>query len=210
MDGSPAQTAPQPLVPDRTLPGRDVVDATERPRIAAQDAPGSQRSPFHRAVPVDGRIAIVRARRVVLADRAQQGADGPLIDLDQKQQRVLHCALPPGSRPGFRGAAAELLSVVAPVGLQPFGAPPSSRCNAASRSRASWSCSAAPAPGRARTTTRLPAGSRSSRSRMRWRSLRLTLLRTTATPTALLTTKPARAGGTYSPAACGSVAPLRK
>ncbi|AJC57256.1 hypothetical protein GZL_04678 [Streptomyces sp. 769] len=209
-DGGPAQTAPQPLMPNRTLPGRDVVDATERPRVAPQNAPGGQRSPLHRAVPVDGCVAIVRTRRVVLADRAQQRADGPLVDLDQKQQRVLHCALPPGSRPGFPGPAARPPSVTAPVGLQPFGAPPSSRSKAASRSRASWSYSAAPAPGRARTTTRLPAGSRSSRSRTRWRSLRLTLVRTTAPPTALLTTKPARAGGTLPPAACGSVAPLRQ
>ncbi len=43
---------------------------------------------------------------------------------------------------------------------------------------------------------------------MRWRSLRFTRLRTTAPPTALLTTKPARAGGALPPDACGSLSPL--
>ena len=102
-----------------------MVDAAGRPRIAPQDAPGGQRGPLHRTVPVDGRVAVVRARRVVPADRAQQGADGPLVQLDQCQQRVLHCALPPGVGSGARGA----------LSAQPPGQPPLQR--AASRSRAS-------------------------------------------------------------------------
>lgn len=53
-------------------------------------------------------------------------------------------------------------------------------------------------------------GSSASRSRTRWRSLRFTAVRTTAPPTALLTTKPARGGGTVSPVTCGSISPLRR
>src|SRR5919108_4580358 len=171
----------QNFVPPRTLARRDMVHTAQRPRIAPEDAPGRECRSLDRTVPVDGRVAVVRARRVVLAHRPEQRTDGPLVQLDQSQQRVLHRA-----------------------------PPPSSRCSAASRSRASCAWSASPAPGSARTTTRLPGGNRSTRSRIRWRSLRFTLLRTTAPPTALLTTKPARVGGALSPGACGSVAPLRR
>lgn len=77
--------------------------------------------------------------------------------------------------------------------------------SAASSSRASSTWSASAAPGCARTTTRLPGGSWDRRSRSRCRNRRFTRLRTTALPTALLTTKPARTGGTSPPDACGSV-----
>src|SRR5690606_15448199 len=119
----------QHLVPSRTLARRDMVHTTQRPRVAAQDAPGRERRALDGTVPVDGCVAVVGARRVVLADRPQQRTDRPLVDLDQSQQRVLHRA-----------------------------PPPSSRCRAASRSRASCAWSASPAPGSARTTTRLPGG----------------------------------------------------
>src|SRR5690606_2993921 len=145
------------------------------------DAPGRECCALDGTVPVDGRVAVVGTRWVVLAHGAQQRTDRPLVELDQGQQRVLHRVPPPRSR-----------------------------CRAASRSRASSAWSASPAPGSARTTTRLPGGSWSTRSRIRWRSLRFTLLRTTAPPTALLTTKPARVGGALSPGACGSVATLRR
>src|SRR5689334_18993980 len=153
----------QQFVPPRTLALRNMVHTAQRPRIAPEDAPGGQCRSLDRTVPVDGCVAVSGARRVVLADRPEQRADRPLIQLDESKQWVLHRA-----------------------------PPPSSRCRAASRSRASCSWSASPAPGSARTTTRLPGGKRSTLSRIRWRSLRFTLLRTTAPPTALLTTKPAR------------------
>jgi hypothetical protein len=50
------------------------------------------------------------------------------------------------------------------------------------------------AAGSARTTSSDPGGSDASRGRTRWRRRRRTLLRTTALPTVLDTTKPARAG----------------
>lgn len=65
---------------------------------------------------------------------------------------------------------------------------------AASRSAASRSYVRSAAPGSARTTRVVPAGSVVNRSRTRCRNRRRTLLRTTAPPTALETTKPARAG----------------
>ncbi len=115
-------------------------------------------------VPVDGRVAVVGARRVVLAHRAQQRTDRPLVELDQCQQRVLHRAPLPA-------AAAE---------RRP-GLGPAVRGRRRPRGQRSYHYQAT-------------GGSWSIRSRIRWRSLRFTLLRTTAPPTALLTTKPARAG----------------
>src|SRR4051794_16119996 len=171
----------QHFVPPRALALGDMVHSAQRPRIAPQNAPGGECRALDGTVPVDGRVAVVGTRRVVLAHRPEQRTDRPLVQLDQSQQRVLHRA-----------------------------PPPSNRSMAASRSWASCAWSASPAPGSARTTTRLPGGNRATRSRIRWRSLRLTLLRTTAPPTALLTTKPARVGGALSPGACGSVAPLRR
>ncbi len=157
-----------------------MIHTAGRPRIAPQNAPGGKRRSLHRTVPVDRRVPIVRARRVVATDRPEQRADRPLVQLDQRKQWILHRA---------------------PL--------PSSRSRAASRSRASCSWDASPEPGNARTTTRLPGGSTDRRSRTRWRSCRFTRVRTTAPPTALLTTKPARAGKALSPGACGSGSPLR-
>ena len=135
----------------------------------------------------------MRARRVEATHRPQQGADRPLVDPNEPHEQVLH-TVTPGSAPGpsVRAAGRPLR--------------PSSRSNAASRSRARTAWSAFAAGGNARTTTRLPAGSRANRSWTRWRSRRLTTLRTTAGPTALLTTKPARGGGACSTSACGSSA----
>src|SRR5437868_3611214 len=68
------------------------------------------------------------------------------------------------------------------------------RSSATSSSAARFSYRADAAGGLARTTSRLPLGSLDSRSRIRCRSRRFTLLRTTALPTALLTTNPTSGG----------------
>jgi hypothetical protein len=68
-----------------------------------------------------------------------------------------------------------------------------SRRSAASRSVPSSMLVAVAAGGKARMTNELPAGSVPSRSATRCRSRRCTRCRTTELPTALLTTKPARA-----------------
>lgn len=163
-------------MPPRSLSRGNMIHTTRRPRIAPQDAPGGKRRTLHRAVSVDGRVPIVRARRVVTTDRSQQRTDRPLIQLDQGKQRILH--------------------------RTPL---PVSRSRAASRSRASCSWDASPEPGNARTTTRLPGGSTDRRSRTRWRSWRFTRVLTTAPPTALLTTKPARTGKALPPVRAGQV-----
>ena len=70
--------------------------------------------------------------------------------------------------------------------------------NTASRSAPSSSLEALAAGGKARTTTSVPAARSGRRSRIRCRSRRVTRCRTTALPTALLTTKPTRDGSPCS------------
>lgn len=82
----------------------------------------------------------------------------------------------------------------APVSFRgPRGRPPRARATASARSRLSSAKSRSAALGVARTTTSVPAGQDRICSATAWRSRRFTLLRTTALPTALETTKPARA-----------------
>ena len=76
--------------------------------------------------------------------------------------------------------------------------------SAASRSSASSGYPRTAAPGSARTTTEVPGGSPGSRSLIRWRRRRRTLLRSTALPTVLGTTKPARAGRSAPPVGAGA------
>jgi len=79
--------------------------------------------------------------------------------------------------------------------------PPCRRSNASStrsRSAARSAWQAVAARGVARTTSRLPPGSNPRYPRARWRSRRRTVFLTTAEPTALLTTKPTRAGSWLS------------
>lgn len=68
------------------------------------------------------------------------------------------------------------------------------RANAASRSAASATDDAPAAGANARTTSRVPAGNDEILLATRWRNWRRTRFRTTAPPTALLTTNPARTG----------------
>ena len=81
------------------------------------------------------------------------------------------------------------------------------RCKAAARSASRVAAGAPAAGGKARTTTRHPAGSRFTCDRIRWRSWRLTRLRTTADPTARLTTKPT--SGSLRRVASGSTCTTR-
>ncbi len=88
---------------------------------------------------------------------------------------------------------------------RPHQAP--ARCKAAWRSTSKVDAGASPAGGSARTTTRQPDGSRSTCDRIRCRSRRFTRLRTTAPPTARLTTKPT--SGSLSRVASGSTCTTR-
>src|SRR5262249_52193764 len=148
---------------------RNVVDTAGAPRVTAQDPPAGEDGALRRAVRLDRLVAVVRAGRVVPADVAEVGGDRLLVEPDQTHQQVLHRR--PRSRPGR-----------------------SSFASAPWRSAARTEEGVPAAGGSARTTSSPPAGIRSMRSATRWRSRRFTRLRTTAVPTALLTTKPARAG----------------
>src|SRR5690606_32499763 len=125
-----------------------------------------------------------RAARVVAADLAVQRADqqpvGPQQTDQQPAQRVVVPQRLAHGAPRRLGVAHRR----APVGEE------ANRSRARSRSRPRSSEDADPAAGSARTATTDPAGSRSSRSATWARSRRLTRLRSTALPTALLTTKP--------------------
>jgi len=122
---------------------------------------------------VDG---VRTARRVEAAGRGQPGRDPALVETHRDQCRASD---PPGrrrERPAHRRRPAD-----------------STRDSAESTSGPSSALEAAAAWGSARTTTSAPAGIRSSRARRRCRSRRCTRCRTTAPPTARLTTKPTRA-----------------
>lgn len=117
-----------------------------------------------------GLQSIGRTRGVVAAHLAVQRTDGETVALEQPDQHGLDRREPSHRRDVRHRAPA--------------------RTSAASRCSARVALSADCAAGRARTTTRDPRGNLSTRSRIRWRSWRLTRLRSTAEPTALLTTKP--------------------
>ena len=116
-----------------------------------------------------GLQSVGRTRRMVAAHLAVERADGEAVGLEHPDQDGLH--RPADDRQDRAHHAPA-------------------RVSAASRWRPSSSEPAEPDAGSALTTTCDPAGSRSMRSRIRCRNRRLTRLRSTAEPTALLTTKP--------------------
>lgn len=119
-------------------------------------------------MPPDGCDRVLTARRVVTAAWPEQGGDPPLVEPNRRHQ----------DKPDHGGHRAH-----------------TSRSRAESRSAPSSLELAAAAAGSARTTTTAPTGSRANRGASWWRSRRLTRVRMTAPPTALLTTSPARGGG---------------
>jgi hypothetical protein len=139
-------------------------------------------------VQLHGLQRVGAARRVKPASRSQQRADEPPVGRKQPHEqpassRQLACPL-------LRSPAHWLVT------------PPCRRSNAPitrSRSAARSAWQAVAARGAARTTRRLPPGSAPRYPRTRWRRRRLTLFRTTAEPTARLTTNPTRAGSWLFP-----------
>ena len=115
------------------------------------------------------------AGRVEATGRGQTGRDPALVEPHREQRCTSSPAGRQRERPAHRRRPAASI-----------------RDSAESRSRPSSVLDAAAAGGSARTTTSAPAGTRPSRARRRWRSRRCTRCRTTAPPTARLTTKPAR------------------
>ena len=138
--------------------------------MASQDATTGKPGTPHRPMSLHGLQSIGRAGGVVAAHLAVQRTDGEAVALEQPDQHDLD-----RREPSHRRAV-------------PHRAP--ARASAASSCFARVVLSADCDAGRARTTTRDPWGNPSTRSRIRWRSCRLTRLRCTAEPTALLTTKP--------------------
>jgi hypothetical protein len=136
--------------------------------MTAQDPPDCQRRPSQSAVSLQCFLGVCAARGIKPTAGRQSRAHVSTVLDDRPDQQ----AGDPGHR-RRRGARAAV--------------------SAASRSAPRVSAVAVAEAGRARTTTVAPDGRSASRGRTRCRSRRRTRLRTTALPTALDTTKPARA-----------------
>src|SRR5580658_336809 len=137
----------------------------------------------HGAMDLHGLQRISTARRVEPAPRPQQRADELAV---ASQQHHKHS-----------GGRCYLPHITTLAHGHPLGLPPCRRSKAPitrsrSAARSAWQATAA--RGLARNTSRLPPGSELRYPRARCRSWRRTLFRTTAGPTALLTTNPTRAG----------------
>ena len=151
--------------------------------MAAADPANPQPGSAQRAVPGDRHRGVLAAGWIKPAARAEQRADKPPIPADHDQKHA-------GDRTGrdgvrrFRGPRHD--------------AHRNTRSSAESRSRASSADVAPAAGGSARTTNREPLGRVARRSRTTCRSRRFTRFRVTASPTARLTTKPARGSAAAS------------
>ena len=140
-----------------------------------------QPQPPYRTVRAKCLKGVLAAGRVEPADRGEEGADEPAVaghgnDEEPRRQcrhgfvcrvllRCAHCWRAPTCRRSSR-----------------------SRARSRSAARSAWRAPAA--AGCARNTSKLPPGSAATRPRISSRSRRFTRLRTTAEPTARLTTKP--------------------
>jgi hypothetical protein len=158
-------------------------------RVAAGQPPCGQPGAPYRPVQLHGLHRVRAARRVEPAARPQQRADELPVTRQQRQQRARR-----------RRSRTARSSPLHPRAIRAHGHPlafPCRRSNAPItrlRSAASSAWQAVAARGLARNTSRLPPGSMHRYPRARCRRRRLTLLRTTAGPTARLTTKPTSAG----------------
>jgi hypothetical protein len=149
-----------------------------------------QPQPPYRAVRAQGLKGVLTARRVEAADRGEDRADEAAVadhgnDKEPCRQRRHGFLCRAHLRCAHRGRAPTCRR--------------SSRSRARSRSaaRSAWRTPAA--AGCARNTSKQPPGSEATRPRISSRSRRFTRLRTTAEPTARLTTKP-----TFGPASSGT------
>ena len=139
------------------------IEPARTPGVTAYEALGCEPAACDGAVVFHSFKCISRTGGVIAAHLAVQRADREAI-----------CPQQPDEHP-FKG-------------VEPHRTP--ERDKAASRSLAREDADSCAARGSARITRRDPAGRSSRRSRIKWRRRRLTRLRTTAGPTALLTTNP--------------------
>ena len=152
--------------------GRNLVDASRRPWMTACQATHSQPAALDAPMHLHGFEGVGRAGWVVAADLAVQRTDQRAIDAQEPDQHVLHRDTPLTCDDTFDSACDRA-----------FDTP-------RSRSRSRVAEEAPAAAGNARTTSLAPAGSCATRGRNWCRRRRLTLVRTTALPTARLTTRP--------------------
>lgn len=169
--------------------------------MAPSNTPDGQPYPARRSMNGDGLETIGTTGRLEPAPRPQQRADECAVEPDEREQQA---GDQPASGqvglPRHLGRGRMLRCHDRPsVGVR--ASDPrrrSKRLSATSSSAARCSLRADAAGGLARTTKRLPLGSIGRRLRMRCLNLRLTWFRTTAPPTALLTTKPTSGGSSAS------------
>src|SRR5487761_1066378 len=155
-----------------------------------EPADGQPQSPY-RPVRAKCLKGVLTARRVEPADRGEEGADETAVaDHGNDEEPCRQCRHSSVCRAHLRCAHYWR----APTCRR------SSRPRTRSRSAARSAWRAPAAAGCARNTSRQPPGSQATRLRISSRSRRFTRLRTTAEPTARLTTKP-----TFGPASVGTV-----
>lgn len=140
----------------------DGIESARTPGMTAYEALGCEPAAFDGAVVFHSLERVRRTGGVIATHLAVQGTDREAIGPEEPDDRPLHTS----------------------------GASTPERDNAASRSPARVEAVPCAARGSARITRREPSGRRSRRSRIRCRRRLLTRLRTTAGPTALLTTNP--------------------
>ncbi len=145
---------------------RDIVGSTFGPRVTTENTPRGYQCTLARTVNLNRFHRIRGTAWVVPTARGKPGGNAPLIEANDGRDPA-----------GDRCHRSRLFALA----------------NALSRSSASSSDGRPAAPGYTRMTRADPGSRLLSRSRMRCRSCRRTLLRWTALPTVLGTTKPTRA-----------------
>ena len=172
------------LTLDNSLgPGRHGVVSAGVEGMAPGEPPHRQPQSPHRAVHPQRLQRVLAARGREPAPRGEQRADEPPVagHGHHKHARGRRCGTAASAELGLR-----LLAHWRSAPTCRRSSRPSTRSRSAARS--AWRAPAA--AGWARTTSRQPPGSEASRLRISSRSRRFTRLRTTAEPTARLTTKP--------------------
>jgi hypothetical protein len=173
---------------------RNVIDSAGVPGVAPRDPPRSQPQPADDSVCLDGRDRIRTTARIEPTALAEERADQAAIRNYRDDDHPGRDAGTPRDGRTDRAARVDVCGLHCASAPSPTASGRSrQRRRPASRSPANCADDDPAAAGRTRTTRRAPAGSWGSRAATRCRSWRRIRLRTTAPPTARLTTKPARA-----------------
>lgn len=103
---------------------RHRVEATRVPRMAAREPRERKPSALQDAEALNRFEGVLRAARIEAAARAQERAQGPLIDPDQERCEMAHCS------PTFFHSAARLACNVLPLASRAFARALTTRSNA--------------------------------------------------------------------------------